>query len=607
MLWLAVEVLFALVFSKQEPDLVENIPGLEFEVNFKTYSGYLNANDKQTWRMHYILTESKSEPDEDPLLIWFNGGPGCSSFSGLLQELGPFYVNYDGKTLFENKYAWNTKANVLFLETPIGTGFSYDTEHDRFAKSSDDQTAEQNYHALIDFFENPIGTGFSYDTEHDRFAKSSDDQTAEQNYHALIDFFENVHPKYNNRPFFLGGESYAGIYIPMLSELIVEGINDGSFPNINFQGAAIGNGYMNAKHNQNSMVLWSAYHGRVSIEDWDYIKAHCTNGVTDMDRVDYTVHMNMVSNLEYVAKDDDECGRRIGALIDVPNGTIPYHYYLDCYDGALNKTPAEHRHSKFEHPSIKGNFDGNFASLINYISTDSYWGYSCWGDSAVSIYLNTEAVQKAFHIPNAWRRQGGGTHQWTPCSDDVSHQYNATYRTTNAFFDYVLKNVQTPNFRFLIFSGDVDFVCNFLGSSWHVYDVAKAANLKIRSNAHSFISPMTTFQSSPLYNWQFSANSQTAGYYQRYSGKNRFGVDITIDLLTVKGAGHMVPIDRPGPSLQMITNFMLPNSSGQVDYSSAVNIVPDPPLSKYFGSGSSSPVHAVLQCLVPLVLFNVFT
>ncbi|WKX93404.1 hypothetical protein Q1695_011011 [Nippostrongylus brasiliensis] len=229
MLWLAVEVLFALVFSKQEPDLVENIPGLEFEVNFKTYSGYLNANDKQTWRMHYILTESKSEPDEDPLLIWFNGGPGCSSFSGLLQELGPFYVNYDGKTLFENKYAWNTKANVLFLETPIGTGFSYDTEHDRFAKSSDDQTAEQNYHALIDFF-------------------------------------ENVHPKYNNRPFFLGGESYAGIYIPMLSELIVEGINDGSFPNINFQGAAIGNGYMNAKHNQNSMVLWSAYHGRVSIE-----------------------------------------------------------------------------------------------------------------------------------------------------------------------------------------------------------------------------------------------------------------------------------------------------------------------------------------------------
>ncbi|WKX93406.1 hypothetical protein Q1695_011013 [Nippostrongylus brasiliensis] len=433
MLWLAVEVLFALVFSKQEPDLVENIPGLEFEVNFKTYSGYLNANDKQTWRMHYILTESKSEPDEDPLLIWFNGGPGCSSFSGLLQELGPFYVNYDGKTLFENKYAWNTKANVLFLETPIGTGFSYDTEHDRFAKSSDDQTAEQNYHALIDFFENPIGTGFSYDTEHDRFAKSSDDQTAEQNYHALIDFFENVHPKYNNRPFFLGGESYAGIYIPMLSELIVEGINDGSFPNINFQGAAIGNGYMNAKHNQNSMVLWSAYHGRVSIE------------------------------------------------------TIPYHYYLDCYDGALNKTPAEHRHSKFEHPSIKGNFDGNFASLINYISTDSYWGYSCWGDSAVSIYLNTEAVQKAFHIPNAWRRQGGGTHQWTPCSDDVSHQYNATYRTTNAFFDYVLKNVQTPNFRFLIFSGDVDFVCNFLGSSWHVYDVAKAANLKIRSNAHSFM------------------------------------------------------------------------------------------------------------------------
>ncbi|KAK6043827.1 hypothetical protein COOONC_18668 [Cooperia oncophora] len=52
----------------------------------------------------------------------------------------------------------------------------------------------------------------------------------------------------------------------MLSQLLVQGINNGTFPNKNFQGAAIGNGFMNVKYLLNSLVLWSAYHGRVAIE-----------------------------------------------------------------------------------------------------------------------------------------------------------------------------------------------------------------------------------------------------------------------------------------------------------------------------------------------------
>ncbi|EPB67606.1 hypothetical protein ANCCEY_13300 [Ancylostoma ceylanicum] len=73
-------------------------------------------------------------------------------------------------------------------------------------------------------------------------------------------------PKYKDRTFFLSGESYAGIYVPTLSKLVVEHINKGQFPNKNFQGAAIGNGFMNVKYLLNSLVLWSAYHGRVSVE-----------------------------------------------------------------------------------------------------------------------------------------------------------------------------------------------------------------------------------------------------------------------------------------------------------------------------------------------------
>ncbi|RCN39171.1 serine carboxypeptidase [Ancylostoma caninum] len=98
------------------------------------------------------LTESRSSPGDDPLVVWFNGGPGCSSVAGLFEELGPFYVNFDGSSLYENVYAWNTKANVLYLESPIGVGFSYDTTHDYYTTANDDQTAAQNYAALKDFF-----------------------------------------------------------------------------------------------------------------------------------------------------------------------------------------------------------------------------------------------------------------------------------------------------------------------------------------------------------------------------------------------------------------------------------------------------------------------
>uniref|UniRef100_A0A914P988 Serine carboxypeptidase n=1 Tax=Panagrolaimus davidi TaxID=227884 RepID=A0A914P988_9BILA len=68
--------IFVAVNAAGEDDLVKNVPGLIFQTNFKVYSGYLNGGKNGAWKMHYMLTESRHDPATDPLLFWFNGGPG---------------------------------------------------------------------------------------------------------------------------------------------------------------------------------------------------------------------------------------------------------------------------------------------------------------------------------------------------------------------------------------------------------------------------------------------------------------------------------------------------------------------------------------------------
>uniref|UniRef100_A0A914RD41 Carboxypeptidase n=1 Tax=Parascaris equorum TaxID=6256 RepID=A0A914RD41_PAREQ len=148
--------------------------------------------------MFYWFVESQGNPDSDPVALWLNGGPGCSSIGGAFEELGPFYVNRDSHSLYENPYAWNKAANVLFLESPVGVGFSYIT------------------------------------TDPNGFVVG-DDAVAAMNYHAMNDFFSRVHPKYQNRTFFITGESYGGVYLPTLARLIVRGIYNDTFINPNFQ------------------------------------------------------------------------------------------------------------------------------------------------------------------------------------------------------------------------------------------------------------------------------------------------------------------------------------------------------------------------------------
>lgn len=101
------------VYGIYKPDEVTNLPGLKDKLNFKHYSGYLNVSLGQ---IHYYFIQAVKDTKDTPLLIWLNGGPGCSSMDGLFDENGPFLLPILGEnyTLIRNPNSWNNVSLPCF-------------------------------------------------------------------------------------------------------------------------------------------------------------------------------------------------------------------------------------------------------------------------------------------------------------------------------------------------------------------------------------------------------------------------------------------------------------------------------------------------------------
>ncbi|ULU04260.1 hypothetical protein L3Y34_017209 [Caenorhabditis briggsae] len=507
-------IIFILKFSNCE-DYIK-LPGNLDIGDLKLQSGYLNANQNGTHRMFYLLLESRDiSSDTAPLIIWFNGGPGCSSLGAFFEEFGPLYVNFDGKSLFENVNSWYHRANILFLESPIGVGFSYDQEDRNVSRGDDDMIAEQNFRAVLDFF-------------------------------------ENKNQSYLKNEFFIAAESYGGVYGPMLSALVAESIAKREFPNEKFKGLIIGNGFMNVKLSTNTMILWGAYHARASPDEWDAIKEKCrTSGAKDVDSYDFMQFMTTTNKMDYQVDNKSECGQLIEPLLgqytENWEGYDFFNYYHDCYTNFSLPNATDPVKETMKLVPRKG-----ISALWNKYSTDDKTSYSCWNDMALHKYLNLEDVKKSLKIDSEWLER---KEKWKVCNVAMYDQYVMTHQDMTPFFTKIFNNYTGPAFRVLIYNGDVDTACNYLADGYFVRDLAKKNRLQ------------KTQKYQP---WYYSDNKVLAGYYMRYEGANQRGAKISIDVVTVKGAGHFVPLDRPGPTYQMINNFLSAQPEKLANYTQPV-------------------------------------
>ncbi|KAK8664818.1 hypothetical protein V6N13_084591 [Hibiscus sabdariffa] len=139
--------------GSMETDKISALPGQSDGVDFDHYSGYVTVDSKAGRALFYYFAESPQNSSTNPLVLWFNGGPGYSSLMGAMTELGPFRVNSDGETLFRNNYAWNNVANVIFVESPVGAGFSYSNTTSDYQNTGDKSTEKDAYIFLLNWLE----------------------------------------------------------------------------------------------------------------------------------------------------------------------------------------------------------------------------------------------------------------------------------------------------------------------------------------------------------------------------------------------------------------------------------------------------------------------
>ncbi|KAK4519483.1 uncharacterized protein ATC70_009719 [Mucor velutinosus] len=168
----------------------------------KQTSGYFELPSGKNFFFWFF--ESNNDPAHDPTLLWINGGPGCSSMMGLFMGIGPCHANNKGDGLLRNSQSWNQVANIIYLDQPVNSGYSYQ--------------------------------------ENTTVPRINDSNTAAHDVYVFLQLFFKEFSQFSESDFHIAGESYAGHFLPAIATAITEKNAETPHSPIQLKSLIIGNG-----------------------------------------------------------------------------------------------------------------------------------------------------------------------------------------------------------------------------------------------------------------------------------------------------------------------------------------------------------------------------
>ncbi|KAI3934375.1 hypothetical protein MKW92_032579 [Papaver armeniacum] len=455
--------------------LIAKLPGFNGSFPSKHYSGYVTLDETSGKNLFYYFVVSERKPSKDPVVLWLNGGPGCSSFDGFIYEHGPFNFQaaktHGGLPQLQlNPYSWSKVSNIIYLDAPSGVGMSYSNNKSDYI-TGDRKTAIDSHAFLLKWFE--------------------------------------LYPEFLLNPFYISGESYAGVYVPTLASEVVKGLDAGAKPVLNFKGYMVGNGVTDEVFDGNALVPFA--HGMALIsgslfEDvtaacngnfWNSANSICSEllGKVYQDVAD----LNIYDILEpcFHSKEAEETDPRIpSSFKNLGETERPLAVRKRMFGRAW----------PFRAPVREG-----LVQTWPQILHDG--GVPCTDDEVATSWLNNKAVKKAIHAKENLI--------WELCTGNIEY-----YHDLGSMIPYH-KNLTARGYRAIIFSGDHDMCVPYTGSeAW------------TRSLGYEIVDEWRP--------WFF--NDQVAGYTQGYAHNLTF--------LTVKGSGHTVPEYKPKEALAFFTRWL---------------------------------------------------
>ncbi|QLL30233.1 hypothetical protein HG536_0A00500 [Torulaspora globosa] len=414
---------------------------LGIDPDVKQYTGYLDVEDEDK-HFFFWSFESRNDPKKDPVVLWLNGGPGCSSLTGLFFELGPSSIGSDIKPIY-NPQSWNSNATVIFLDQPVNVGFSYSGS-----------------------------------------AGVSDTVAAGKDVYAFLQLFFKQFPEYvkHGQDFHIAGESYAGHYIPVFATEILS--HPVSKRNFNLTSVLIGNGLTDPL---NQYPL--------------YEPMACGEGGEPA----------VLSPDECQAMEDSlgRCLSLIEACYESESiwSCVPASIY--CNNAQINPYARTGRNVYDIRKECKGTL--------------------CYEDlQYIDDYLNLDYVKEAV---------GAEVDKYESCNFDINRNFLFAGDWMKPYHKAVTE-LLNQNIPVLIYAGDKDFICNWLGNrAWTDVLPWKSAD---------------GFAKQPVRNWVAKLTKEKAGEVKSFEN---------LTFLRIFGGGHMVPYDVPENALSMLNEWIHGNFS----------------------------------------------